>query len=169
MKYELITALSTTIIALAALIVTVWQGIVMRKQNRMSVTPHFRINRQHLTIPKVTYLLKNCGIGPGIVVSVQLKVDGKISPENSDPLFISVLKSIDIDYLYCKIFCFDPKDVISAGEEIGLLALSYPENDSEKLASLRKGISRLGILIHYESVYGDKFVTEYLPMNFDAV
>ncbi len=164
MENNSILSLCAIIIALSALIVTVWQGIIMRKHNRLSVTPHIRIDHSYDSgVGMAKYVLKNSGIGPAIIVSLQLKIDGKIFPEQGYSMFKGVFKILDLDYDECLSWFPDLGDAIAANEETPLITCVCSAKSKTKYESIKKAIPRLGFIVKYKSVYGDNFITNYSP------
>ncbi len=92
MKWEVITGISTCVVALCALIFTIWQANQIRKHNRISVTPHITTwthtdSEKNLLIVEVM----NNGIGPAMINSVSLFVDGEqITGEDTEPIKIGL-------------------------------------------------------------------------------
>ena len=166
MDTNIIVATSATVIALAALVVTLWQGIVIRKHNRLSVTPHIRIDRTYNPNNSETnYTLKNCGVGPGILTTLQLAIDGKIFPEQGDLMYKGVLKILDIDYDESLLWLPIQGDAISAGEELKVLGLFCGGKLKTKKDSILKALPRLGFVLKYKSIYGDNYTTNYMGNN----
>ena len=69
-----------TVIAASALGLTVWQGCLTRKHNRLSVTPHLDWHINTRWTPQgatFSFVLKNTGIGPAIIKSRTFHLDGK--------------------------------------------------------------------------------------------
>jgi hypothetical protein len=160
MQNQDIIAICSVVIASAALIVTVWQGIVIRRHNRMSVAPHVRIE-QRWTSKRMTFVLRNCGMGPAIISDLKLKVDGKVFPESQLKMYLGVFKLLDIDINRTRIFVPDSRDAISPNEEINLMDLDYTNVQGNTDSALRQIDKRLGISLEYESIYEEKFLAEY--------
>lgn len=155
---DIIIAISVTIIALSALIVSIWQGVLNRKHNRLSVRPRLRIDLYiHVGCP-VTITLKNNGIGPATVRQFSVYLDGtKIDGEYSQP----AAEALSRLAIHCRADSYTPGegDTIAAGETITLLSLQdypVPDNDKERIA-LRKDLMRIVFHIRYESMYGEGF------------
>jgi len=79
-----VTAIATVIIAVTALVVSIWQGIETRKHNRLSVRPHlvfftdFSSQDSELGI-----FIKNNGVGLAYIKNVEISVNGKVMPNSS--------------------------------------------------------------------------------------
>jgi hypothetical protein len=56
------------LIALSALGLAIWQGMVQRLHNRLSVKPHLVFHRNvQNDSPQIAILLTNSGIGPAVI------------------------------------------------------------------------------------------------------
>ncbi|GKT11653.1 MAG: hypothetical protein ISEC1_P0620 [Thiomicrorhabdus sp.] len=86
MDWSAITGISSSIIALCALAYTAWQGIQTREHNKLSFRPHitswsYRNSESGVYVTEVM----NNGLGPALIESFTVKVDGKvISGNNTD-------------------------------------------------------------------------------------
>ena len=78
MDWQVITAISSTVIALCALGFSVWQAAQARKHNRLSFRPHLT-TWTHRNPEKGFYAVEliNNGLGPAVIEEFLLKVDGK--------------------------------------------------------------------------------------------
>ena len=80
--WQIVTGMSTFIVALCALVVSVWyvrQGI---KHNRLQVRPH--LDTWTETNPQkglYQIMLMNNGLGPAIIEDFSVKIDGNIIPD----------------------------------------------------------------------------------------
>ena len=64
-------------IALVALVVAIWQGVVMRRHNRLSVKPHLYFSIHSVSGEPAGLRVTNGGLGPAIIKSFSLGVDNK--------------------------------------------------------------------------------------------
>jgi len=76
MDDETVTAICAVIIALSALVVSIWEGIQNRKHNRLSVRPHLRIDRSTYVGSPAKITIGNNGLGTAIVQSFTVHCDG---------------------------------------------------------------------------------------------
>lgn len=158
MSIELFLSIIATTIALAAATTTIWQGVLTRSHNRLSVKPILRITRVTVKGTNVKILLKNTGFGPAIINSVKYIVDGNVveeknsfTPGNLALSKIGVIDSIFIEYKFLA------QESLSVGEEQALFKSLDAINEDEKIARIIKGFDRLMIEIEYESIYGEWF------------
>ena len=80
----MIIGISSGIIALCALIFAIWQGYETRKHNKLTYRPHLTTWQFYNSEKRLYSLtLKNNGLGPALIQSFIVKVDGKeLSKEN---------------------------------------------------------------------------------------
>ena len=155
---DTVVSLSAIIIAIASIVVTIWQGIENRNHNRLSVRPKLEINFQ-LTKDNFGYILKNNGLGPAVITDKKLFVDGKeisYSGFSGYDDFIEKLGLKDRKVTHMGIY---PGKTIKANEQINIIGFSI--NKSDDLDSLLPKIfSRVKIKIGYKSMYDERFACE---------
>ncbi len=93
LNWEVLTGISSSVIAICALAYTIWQGKQAQLHNKLSFRPHLTL-WSHRNHGQGTYEFDviNNGLGPALIESFIVKVDGKeLSGEGSDPI-IKALK-----------------------------------------------------------------------------
>ncbi len=156
---QLITAICTVIIAVAALFVVVWQTWATRKHNRLSVKPLLDINQVVRKADSTVRLdLENNGVGPAIIKELEVLIDGRKVEETVLKNWKKIISIIDIscDSVYGVILSSDA--TIGAGSSVELLNLKVSDTQSYKLVF--ESLSRLNVIVKYESVYGESFSAE---------
>jgi hypothetical protein len=145
------------IIAVCALVVTFWQGCVIRKHNKLSVRPMIATMERHDEKDGVGYIgfdLENSGVGPAVIKSfVLLHEDSEVSRNNR--------KTYD-DFLRDKTKGFHnvytgslvPGYSMQAGTKHPLLIFSY-ETDKHDVSFIHD----LNIIVEYQSIYQDEVFT----------
>ncbi|WKX74581.1 hypothetical protein [Streptomyces sp. XD-27] len=78
MNAETVTAICAVVIAVASLVVSVYQTHAMRQHNRHSVRPILQLHRGWPVGGRAGLRLTNSGLGPAIVVDSTLTVDGEV-------------------------------------------------------------------------------------------
>ena len=136
-------AISSLVIALCAMVATVWQAAIARRHNRLSVRPVLTLYRRE--IEGLIYV-RNNGSGPAIITSYELYSNGKRLPLDSlDGIFSTVT---DVPEL-------TPGVAIAVGESVELVkAVTFLE------ASHTQPMEDLRFRIVYESIYGERRVLE---------
>ena len=137
-------AIASLVVALCAMVVTIWQGAIARKHNRLSVRPVLTLYRRE-AVDGVIYV-RNNGSGPAIVTSYELYFkDRRLSLDALDGIFPTVT---DVPEL-------TPGVAIAVGESVELVkAVTFLE------ASHVRPMQDLRFRIVYKSIYGEKRVLE---------
>ena len=92
-NYELYVGGSALIVSVVALALGIYEANLERAHQRASVWPRLELNRNYDDISsKLTYTIANNGLGPAIIKSSTLSVNGKVV-DNWDEVLFS---------LYCK-------------------------------------------------------------------
>src|SRR3989338_4510805 len=88
MSWEAIAGFSSAVVAVCALGLTVWQAAITRRHNRLSVTPHLTTWTQfEQATGRYSIEILNNGIGPALIKSFSVQVDGQpIVGEESEPI-----------------------------------------------------------------------------------
>jgi hypothetical protein len=165
MSSELILGIIGTIIALSVAITTIWQGVLTRRHNRLSVKPILRIDRNAVKGEYASIILRNNGVGPAIINSVEFMVDGLTIPENVRDPWIEVLNRIGLSDTSIRIQTIISKESFSAGEKFELYKTINPVTEGKEINKIRTAVDRLTILIEYESVYEEQFILRNPAIN----
>ena len=161
-----ITAIATVIIALTAVFISIWQILSTRKHNRLSVTPLMRYyivyNKSEM---EQGIYLSNTGIGPAIIISYKVTVDGKETPKNRYLDWSLHTNKLDIDNSFVRFRKSNIGVTISKGETLPLLTAC--ENiDKKQENKFLAALLRISIEIEYESIYRDqKWIMVFPNLN----
>jgi hypothetical protein len=138
-------AVASLVVALCAMVATVWQAAIARKHNRLSVRPVLTLYRREID---GVISVRNNGSGPAIVIAYEL-----YSKEKGKRLLLNELDG----------FFQTPTDVpeltsgvaIAVGESVELVkAVTFLE------ASHQQPMRDLRFRIVYESIYGERRVLD---------
>ncbi|MCF7818211.1 MAG: hypothetical protein K9M54_10050 [Kiritimatiellales bacterium] len=165
MTAELITSISSVIIALAVLFIAYWQGHLIRKHNRLSVTPNLQIHTDQNdegNAGNIEITLSNSGIGPAIIKRIQLEKNRKPAGDLSNELVYAELKGLALKTKNVRTFWMRPGCFMSEKEKQTVLRIEFESTDlkipaSTLLDKIQQIFDSYEIKIAYESVYGDKF------------
>jgi len=159
---EIMIGVSATVIALASLLLSVWQGLEARHHDRLSVLPRLTFKNAFATgEPHTGITLANKGVGPAIVQKFAIFVDGK--PVESDDFagWLNALSQLGINETWADFHYFGNGDALSAGETVFILVIAPNEQTPANRRRLENATRRLRIVIVYTSVYGQQFTEEY--------
>jgi hypothetical protein len=157
-----VIAVASTVIALAALAVAVWEGVATRRHNRLSVAPRLSI-RHHLRGSQGRFGLtaSNDGPGPALVTQCLLEIDGSSVEERGDNGWESAITALGLRELNFGYTTIAPHGVIRSGETVWLLSTPKTEEAEQHIKEITDAFGHLDVSISYESVYRDKKVETY--------
>jgi hypothetical protein len=165
MTSEKIMSISAIIIALASIVVTIWEGKEIRHHNRLSVRPKFEIfYSPNSEKNSMSWVIVNNGIGPGFYNYSKIFVDSVEYKLNYASTFSEIPKVLHVDDVYISdISSFNPGLTIKSGDVKRILSLDLKENGvpTKEFWKIR---DRLRFEIGYESMYNELFVCKY-PMD----
>lgn len=156
-------------VAIAALLLAVWQGWVSRKHNILSVRPHlvFLTDQKNNGGRKRSAVIsvKNTGLGPAIVKDyivgkrgVHAVLTGQIEPEAWGLLLTELCGLKDVELISTHI---SSSRMIAPNEEIEILNVNYqaPKNGEFDIHE------QTSLAMEYSSLYGDRLYSGYGRMN----
>lgn len=151
-----VIAVASTVIALAALAVAVWEGVATRRHNRLSVAPSVEHSPSRFGLTA-----SNDGPGPALVTQCLLEIDGSSVEERGDNGWESAITALGLRELNFGYTTMAPHGVIRSGETVWLLSTPKTEEAEQHIKEITDAFGHLDVRISYESVYGDKKVEAY--------
>lgn len=158
MNAETVTAICAVVIAVASLVVSVYQTRAMRQHNRHSVRPILQLHRGWPAGGKAGIRLVNSGLGPAVIVESTLTVDGEV---------VGAWNATTADLIRERLsprpsaVTFNQAEVIPTDYEQYLLSVaSYDPRTHAEVEELIN--RRLTLQIRYESLYGGENYTAVL-------
>jgi hypothetical protein len=141
----------------------VWQGFETRENYRLSVRPKLEVRLVWAHEPEGSTRLPglyvgNVGIGPAIVTTVSISVDGLpvvVNPERG--LAGSLLDRLTMPEGPGGMEMND-LTVIGAGGEAPFLRIAMPGYSEEERIALAQQFQRISMVIEYQSMYSEPFV-----------
>lgn len=150
-------AVAALFVALLAMFATFWQAHIARSYSRISVRPHLDWGVNRFPGKPVAFFLVNNGLGPAIIKSFTLTLDGKSYPIEHLELPKEIVEEVSsIDGL-TEWKLFSKNTPIACGDQINIFLF---ENKSLGLSAHNQAISfleRLGIEIEYSSMFKEEF------------
>ncbi len=156
---EWVVPVSSAVIAIAALFVAVRQGVVTRRHNRISVTPHLVIIQKVTPqSPQVDTRLKNYGVGPAVISEVTVLVDGEKLDNIEEAEWPKILSRVGLKYRYAEVSLpnLTVGSFVPIGHDESLLMIDLGDEEQETF-DLINHLKRIDIRIRYKSVYGDPY------------
>ena len=164
MEFELVASILAMFIALCALVVSIWQGMETRKNYRLSVTPHLKMEDNFVPgAEMVGICISNKGIGPAILEKMTIRFLGKEYDYISDfkIFFLDFMKAMKVKNLEDFTFQILTEGIfIAPREDLPIICLRNPNNEEEALLFFQ-ALFGLSISIDYKSIYGESFVLNF--------
>jgi len=158
-SWEAVAAIASTIIALCALVLSIWQGYLSRRHNRISVRPHLTMwtHKYHNDGLYAADIVNN-GFGPANIKCFAVKLDGKkIEGKETEPivkLLQTLLKGFDYD---SRQSFFSSGYMMAANEKRQLVEIRFKGDKKPSPTLMEELFKKADIYIEYESMYGEKF------------
>lgn len=144
---DMIVALSAALISLCTFAVSGYEAWLQRHHDRAEVWPHVELSLVN-TPEESTLSIDNTGIGPAIIKSMTVTVDGKAVRNWGDALIAVLGRAPD---------AFDHSTVVSralrAGDHVTLIGLRRVDLPTGSMAKF----ARVGIEVCYSSVFDDSW------------
>jgi len=173
---ELLISISAIIIALTSIVVSVWEGNSMRNHYQLSVQPRLNYSFESEIFPdddeynfsSALFKIKNNGLGPAIIMSIEYFIDGEIIDTNEC--------SECLDILFNKRFNFDNLgghaystllvgQTIPMNESLTIYEYNFLSEEAFHRQS-KEFYHRLSFIFKYQSLYGEEFEISH---NMDKV
>lgn len=148
----------TLLIALIALVFSLWQGFEIKKQNRLSLKPMLTFLKYE-SFEKYEIILSNKGLGPAIIKSFRIYHNKKEYKNWNEVERSPDYKYGGIPYEVTSFLPIEEYDnvVVSANESISLLKLVNQSKDSLNLEKIINLLINIAIEIKYTSIHGDEY------------
>lgn len=142
---ETFIAVAALFVSVSAMVVGIYEAALQRAHDRAEVWPHVEL--ETFTNPQgATVVLENGGLGPAVIKSIVITVDGKSRRDWPDVLQ-ALLGSVPA--------AFSNRTVVDhalrAGEQATLLALEAKDLPPKFWPT----VQRVGVAVCYASVFGD--------------
>ncbi|MCA3903792.1 hypothetical protein JKP31_21220 [Vibrio vulnificus] len=150
-----VIALSSLAIAVLAFFVTVWQSILARKHNRLSVRPFVEVLGDFSFNNPISVKIVNHGVGPAIIKSISAEIDGYRIPLSKADDYQRLISDLHYPEHSMRMFLLDSQLVLGVGTEQEIICFPGSEQDEEYRQAV---LTKLPYLIfEYECLYGGKF------------
>ena len=152
---DTIISYSAIIIAVASIVVTIWQGIETRRHYRLSVRPKLEITFSS-NKESFGYILTNNGLGPAIITKKKIFVDGEEISYSGFSEYDDLINKLNLNDRKISHSGLYSGKTIKADDKLNIIRFSL--NAGEKPDSLiREVYGRVGMEISYKSMYDEKF------------
>ncbi len=160
MDWQIIIGISSVVIAICAIVVSIWHGVQTRKHNKLSCKPHLT-TWVHRGVDKSYYSvdLINNGLGPALIENFTVKVDGEVIPGEREEPIEKALELLFPGLNYHKLYkAFLAKGYSMAAKDkrtIVAIQFSSPLPDPE---FVENALNRGDIEVAYKSFYEEPFL-----------
>ncbi len=150
-------------IALVALVVAIWQGVVMRRHNRLSVKPHLYFSIHSALGEPAGLRVTNGGLGPAIIKSFSLGVDNKWIDDTEKGGWVEASKLLGAEKFrpVLDLGLYSPDQILDSGESQYILETPKDKRTTDTDQYLNEFVKRLSVKIDYESAYKETFVATW--------
>lgn len=149
---EFLGEYAAEIIALCALGLTIYQAIVARRHNVLSVQPYVtEFNHRETSHGRglLAFRLMNHGVGPAFITGFKILLDGK-PVKNVDEALAEVLEDKKYNHSITRL---GEGYAMSAGEAKDILILEVPLGPDGSLDEIEKRLDRFDVVVDYQSAY----------------
>ncbi len=153
---EKIVSVSAIVIAVASIVVTIWQGMEMRKHNRLSVKPRLEISYEAAR-DYFGYVLTNKGLGPAVITYRKFFIDGQELNYQGFSGYEDFIEKLGMKGHKFSSTSIYPGQTVLPNERVNIIRFYY--NDDDKPETLIPQIyRRVRMEIGYQSMYQEDFV-----------
>lgn len=174
---NILTSIAVAVIAIIAVIATIWQAIITRKHNRLSVRPWLMTEANEQMHAQsgaliISLGLVNNGTGPAVIKDFILLYKGAEVSRNNRTTFEAALQILDDSKILKELgtraratdyFWAAPKGIIAEKEKNNIISVQIPTKPETKLQAtkieVQKILSAFDIVIRYQSIYEEAVFT----------
>ncbi len=156
---ETIAYIATTVIAVCALALSIWQGVNIRTHNKLSFRPHLSIWQEGASIEyDFSISIENNGTGPAMFTDYIVNLDGKKQQGDSHEHLTNIFRNIFPGFEYdLNTSFYDNSYLMPSGTKQLLMAVKFNPERMPPMAFIDQMMDRIDITIKYNSLYNDAF------------
>jgi hypothetical protein len=157
-RFDIIISICAMLVSMGTFATFLYQTEIIQEDSKASVYPHLKVARSS-TIGKggeFSFYIRNVGIGPAFLKSMEIKYKGKIYKSTTPIIFLRSILPQDENFPNLGTGSPIPV-VIPAGESERFLKSNYPEKDAKLLTEI---FDEAEIKVCYSSVYKDYWTVE---------
>ena len=163
---DTIIAIAATVTSVCALLITVYQTVLIRDQQLNSVWPYLLANTSIDEHGKATIQVTNNGVGPAIIEAVTIQYKGK-SYKSMPDVIQAMSKQLGrgpygVTWSHT---VMEKGVVIPQGQRDTWITVV----NASDYAIFRKEIETVDATIHYKSIYDEQWRSNYHPKGEDIV
>lgn len=144
------------IIALCALILSIWESRLNRKHQKLMVTPHIEIHRTVNSLDQFfKVIIKNEGLGPAFITSILFVYKN----QEIDLIDLRKFSSDLTNDSTLNFFELDGETILKEGKEIYYLDINFKKSKKLSEEELKTFSKSIEITINYKSAYKESYFT----------
>lgn len=153
MKTENIIAASSALVACLALGLTIWQGSLTRRHNRLSVRPHLVVETSSDDFEYEVRLTNN-GLGPAVIKRIDVTVDGNPILEDKMHKFELLLRRLFKNFAFLdETTELSNNYVMAENECVKIMNLKFNGTKKPAPSWIKAQLNTVNLIIEYESFY----------------
>jgi len=157
-KWDRITAVVSLFIAVLALGVSLWQGMVTRTHNRLSVRPRLQLLYNAYRDKPPGFYFKNVGTGPAIIRKIEAYIDGKpVDVTHGKILPECIINTLCTKYTKWKTQHIAPGFSIMPGEELLYFGIYSPIDSMKEEEEFSNKMLKVDFYVDFESIYNEQY------------
>jgi hypothetical protein len=153
--WKLLGENTSEVIATSALGLAIWQGLIARRHNKISVSPNLTFFTTFLDKdPHFSVDIKNNGLGTAIITSYEIMLDGVTQPITDKMECFKTYYKLNIlnkETTGGRYFSFG--DSIASGEVLNVVQVVLKEGTFLERKNTYKELDRIQLIIKYKSLY----------------
>jgi len=160
-----VIALLAAFVGALALLLTLWQGRLTRRHNRLSVRPHMDWFRERTPGRNPNIRVMNYGLGPAIIDSVTITFKDKSFVVSNHQLSPELQAAIQAGPFFTEWDIFTPDTPIKAGHELNLFECALEKgHEAADHAGALQLLDQIGVTIEYRSMYKERMTLVCKPV-----
>lgn len=156
-----IQAIASSVALIAVILVSWYEGRRQIRISKLATRPHVTIvGYLQQKPPRVRIRMKNSGLGPAIVKSHDVRLDGEVPKVRREAFWLDLAQELEgLGEGYGGGEALFEGLALSAGEAIDLLDIEFEEPPDQQ--SVHTQIARISITVSYESIHGEEFTAAF--------
>ena len=156
MKSEKIVNFCAILVSVIALTVSIWQGVVTREHNRLSVKPNFLVTPMlEGKGGKNGIYISNAGLGPGIITGAKLIVNNEEFDFKKN-VWPDILIKLGVAPICFATSWLPNESALMASEEKSLISITRADLGACYLEVIKLVVkNKINVEVRYKSMYGE--------------
>ena len=153
-------AFASAVVALCALVTSIWQGFVTRRHARLSSKPIIETELNSHVDGGIKIF--NCGLGPAVVTRIVATIGDRSFNLCSQAALAPLIETLIPDLktrLLIQTYVIQPHSTIGVNGEVAIIKIVGGAMTHELSNHLARTFRTMRLEVAYKSIYGEAFVT----------